>query len=173
MKSKRLIKGGLLLVLGLVVAYLLKLGGLAIDIFFPIEITVLLAGFLLGPSYGGFLGVLAPLVSLLIFKDLTVPLLLLLICKLGVYGLLSGMIYREFNLLISLISAITGGRIVFLSGLWIATNLFKIEALMSLISKKNLLTGFYSTLVQMILIPVIVGAINKKSSPKVDYKLRV
>jgi len=173
MISKSLIKGGVLLGLGLMLSYLFKLGGLTANLFLPIESTVFLAGFLLGPTYGLILGVLAPLLVLLSFKNITVAVMLLMIAKLGAYGLLSGMIYREFNLLTSLISAIIGGRIIFLVGLWIAVDLFRVEELISLINKKNFLIGFYGAMIQMILIPVIVVAIKKKSSPKIDYKLRV
>jgi niacin transporter len=173
MKGKKMVKGILLLALGVIVSYLFKLWGFAINIYLPIEITVLLAGFLLGPIYGLILGALDPLLISLCIESLRLSLILLMITKLGVYGLLSGLVYREFNILTSLISAIIGGKIIFWVGFWTAIRLFKVEQLISLISKESLLVGFYSIMIQIILIPVIITVINKKSSPKVDYKLRV
>ena len=53
MKSKKIVLSGLFIALGVVVPMIFHTVNLAGPIFLPMHIPVLLAGFLLGPVYGG------------------------------------------------------------------------------------------------------------------------
>lgn len=128
--TKRIVTGGMLLSLCLFLPFLTgqipEIGNMLL----PMHLPVLLAGFLLGPLFGGVIGLSAPLVRCLLFgRPLFYPTAISMAIELAAYGVLSGVIY--FSLLavfvkskksalsllvpiyIALISAMLGGRVAF------------------------------------------------------------
>lgn len=128
--TKRIVIGGMLLSLCLFLPFLTgqipEIGNMLL----PMHLPVLLAGFLLGPLYGGVIGMAAPLLRCLLFgRPLFYPTAISMSVELCAYGVLAGVIY--FSLLaiwgknrkntlsllnpiyVTLISAMLGGRVAF------------------------------------------------------------
>jgi len=96
MKSevKKMSEAAVLLALGILLPLAFHLWGAAGPIFAPMHLPVLLAGFILGPFYGGLLGLLVPLFSFLITGMPGVGSLPGMMIELFLYGLASGLLFR-------------------------------------------------------------------------------
>ena len=113
---RNLIIGGLFVALGIVIPIAFHFIG-AGSVFLPMHIPILLAGFIAGPTIGGFTGAITPILSALLtgMPPLMPPKAQMMVAELAVYGLLSGFTYKvkHLNLILSLIIAMFGGRIVY------------------------------------------------------------
>ncbi len=168
--SRKLAFGGLLLAISLVLPQLFHGTGIprSGEIFLPMHIPVLLAGFVLGPLYGGAIGALAPLLSSLITGMPPPARLPFMIFELAAYGLLSGLFYYRLRLgskpggiYISLLLAMVGGRLVYggfllVAGAFTGTPITTLGALGVAIT-----TGAVGILIQILLLPPIVLALRK------------
>ena len=64
MRTKKMIYGGLLTAVGLVLPQAFHVFGQGVGMaFLPMHLPVMIAGILLGPCYGGLIGLIVPLVS--------------------------------------------------------------------------------------------------------------
>lgn len=133
----------------------------------PMHIPVLLAGFLVGPASGVVVGLLAPGLSHLLTgmpPTYAVPLMSL---ELPIYGLLAGLTYRKLhlNIYIALIISMIVGRLAFGLGLF-ALGLFMelpYSAAAFFASGGALWTGLPGIAVQIVIIPLIVAALNRRA----------
>lgn len=130
--------------------------------FLPMHIPVLLCGFLCGWPYGAVCGLLTPLLSsLLTGMPPIFPVAAAMMPELCAYGLLSGLLYRKHNLYFALLGAMLGGRIV--SGL--ANLLFLGMAgkpySFSIFLSSNFVQALPGIIVQIVLIPLLVLALQK------------
>ena len=133
----------------------------------PMHIPVLLAGFLVGPASGVVVGLLAPVLSYLLTgmpPSYAVPLMSL---ELPMYGLVAGIAYRKLhlNIYIALIIAMIVGRLAFGFGLFGLGLFMKLpySASAFFASGGALWSGLPGIVVQLVVIPLIVAALNRKS----------
>ncbi|MEG0451837.1 MAG: ECF transporter S component [Coprobacillus sp.] len=168
MNAKKLTYMGLLLAVGIVLPQVFHFAGPQSGaIFLPMHIPVLIAGFVLGPIYGLALGLLLPLVSSVLTGMPAIIRLPFMIGELMAYGYFSGLIYKltkgkSWSCILSLLSAMILGRIVYGLMLMIATYLLNMNvgglaAVMVAIS-----TGIPGIIIQLILIPLLVYALERK-----------
>jgi len=142
--------------------------GLGGRLFLPMHIPALLAGFLVGPSSGVIVGLLAPLVSYLLTgmpPTYAVPLMSL---ELPMYGLVAGIAYRKLhlNIYIALVVAMIVGRVMFGLGLFVLGMFIELPYTAAVFFSTGgaIVTGLPGIAVQIVLIPLIVAAFNRNSS---------
>lgn len=157
----------------LALAILLPIGfhtfGLAGRIFLPMHVPVLLAGFLVGPVAGITVGLLAPLLSHLLTGMPPTYAVPLMTFELAVYGSVAGIAYQKvrLNIYLALIIAMVVGRIVFGLGL-LALGLFMdlpYTAAQFFSTGGAIVTGLPGIVVQLLIIPVIVKALQRVYRP--------
>ncbi|MCI9510092.1 MAG: ECF transporter S component [Angelakisella sp.] len=169
-KTKDLVFASLCVALGLVVPQVFhfipfvgavpNLGG----VFLPMHIPVLLCGFLCGWKYGAVCGAVVPFLSSVVTgMPVLWPQGVSMICELAVYGLVTGLLYRGMNQGIypSLAAAMVAGRLV--SGVakavffGMAGKPFGMAAFLS----GAFTMAIPGILLQLVLIPVLVAALEK------------
>lgn len=133
----------------------------------PMHIGVFLCGFLCGWPYGLLVGGIAPLLRSALFgQPVLFPDACAMAFELAVYGFLAGLFYKKlpkktFNLYISLIAAMLGGRIVWgivrfaLAGL--SNTAFPLSAFLAG-AFTNAVPGI---ILHILLVPLIVLALKK------------
>lgn len=143
------------------------LGGRA---FLPMHIPVLLAGFIVGPSAGVIVGLLAPLLSFALTgmpPSYAIPLMSL---ELPIYGLIAGLFYHKLkiNIYIVLIIAMIAGRIMFGLGLFMLGLIINLpyDAAAFFSSGGAIITGLPGIIVQLLAVPLIVASVKRKQSLK-------
>lgn len=135
----------------------------------PMHIPVLLCGFFCGWQWGLLVGFIAPL-----FRSVTLgmpplfPTALCMAFELAAYGALSGLLYKalpksKLNIYVSLLAAMAGGRIV-----WGIAMLFFMGISGGTFTYAAFIAGAFTNavpgiIVQIVLIPVLVMALDKKS----------
>ena len=138
----------------------------------PMHIPVLLCGFFCGPWYGLAVGLTAPLLRSVLFgAPPLMPIGIAMSFELAAYGLLSGLLYRILPkrrpyLYVSLLSAMLGGRLV-----WGAVRVILYGLGKSPFGWAAFLSGAFTNaipgiVVQIVLIPVLVMALEKKAPGK-------
>ena len=139
--------------------------GLGGRVFLPMHIPVLLAGFLVGPSSGVIVGLLAPLLSYLLTgmpPTYAVPLMSL---ELPMYGLVAGIAYRRLrlNIYLALALAMLVGRLMFGLGLFVLGMLIDLPYTAAAFFSTGgaIVSGLPGIAVQIVLIPIIVAAFNR------------
>lgn len=169
-KTKDLVSAALCVALGLILPQVFhlvpfvgavpNLGG----VFLPMHIPVLLCGFLCGWRYGAACGAVVPLLSSVITgMPVLWPQGASMICELAVYGLVTGLLYRTLgrNVYLSLLAAMGLGRVA--SGaakavfFGMAGKPFGMAAFVS----GAFTTAIPGIVLQLILIPVLVAALEK------------
>lgn len=163
-KTNQLVKTSLFLALGLIIPYIFHITGLPGQALLPMHIPVLLCGFLLGPRYGLIIGVLTPILnSLLIGMPPIYPVGIAMALELAAYGFAAGFFHKNkrVNLFVSLIIAMLFGRII--SGI---ANYILLTAggkgyALSVFLASNFINAIWGILLQLILIPVIVKALER------------
>lgn len=104
--AKNLACAGLLLAIGLVLPYFFMSFGREVGtIFSPMDLTVLLAGLILGWRYGLVLGVITPIISSFLTGMPPLPIAVTMMFQLGVMGLITGLLREKVNRLLNLIIA--------------------------------------------------------------------
>lgn len=170
MKTKKLTYSGLLLAVGILLPQAFHITGIPQSgaVFLPMHIPVLLAGFLLGPVYGAFIGMILPVISFLLTNMPVLARLPFMMGELLAYGLLSGLLYqtfqfcqKKFGIYTSLLTAMLGGRVVYAIMLLIATYLLNIPCGGIMAAVTAAVTGIYGIIIQLILIPAVVYALKK------------
>ena len=108
---KNLVLAALFLALGLVFPSFFHMIGLG-RVFSPMHLPVLLCGFICGWKYGALVGLAVPLLSSFTGMPPLFPTGVAMAAELCGYGLLTGLLYKRFNVFISLIGAMLGGRLI-------------------------------------------------------------
>ena len=131
-------------------------------VFLPMHIPVLLCGFIIGWKYGALVGFIVPLISASITGMPPIwPVGVSMALELAAYGFFAGILYEKFNGYISLIGAMLAGRIVMgianVILLGIAGNTYTFSGFIS----GAFVTAFPGIIIQLILIPLILIALEK------------
>lgn len=163
-KGLKIVYGGLLIALGVLLPQMFHIFGQnAGMMFLPIQIPVIMAGVLLGPSYGGAVGLVVPILSCLLTGMPPVPKVYFMIFELGTYGFVSGLLARKYNIYISLCGAMIAGRIVY--GLTLIIGVFALQMnapfMNTIAFVGGITTGIPGILIQLIVIPVLYFALKK------------
>ena len=166
-KTQKLVLGGMLLALGIVLPYVTAHGiGLPGNILLPMHIPVFLCGLLCGPLYGSACGLLLPLLNSVLTGGSMPPLyptMPMMMCELLVYGLVSGLLYcktglgkRKIGVYVSMIVAMICGRLAYGGALSLLvlydTNVKALGVWASFV------TGLPGVIVQILLVPTLVFA---------------
>ncbi len=168
--TKRLTTAALMLAFGIVLPQLFHLTGIpqAGEVFLPMHIPVLLAGFVIGGDYGFFIGMLTPLISHFITGMPATPRLPFMIGELAVYGLVSGLLYHNAGLknkklggLITLVASMLAGRLFYAVMLFVAANLLNIKCGGAIAALTATVKGIYGIGLQLLVIPPIIYAAKK------------
>ena len=116
MDARKLTHGGFFVALALVLPSMFHLVGLG-QVFLPMHIPVLFAGFICGPVVGMLVGMVSPVLSALLtgMPPLTPPTAQAMVIELGLYGLLTGLLFERLHLgaYMSLIGAMFAGRVAY------------------------------------------------------------
>ena len=138
------------------------------EIFLPMHIPVLLAGFLAGPWFGLFIGAAAPVISHFITNMPPSARLPFMIGELAAYGLVSGLLYykadlksKKFGTVITLIAAMVAGRAVYAAMLAGASEFFGMENAGAMAAVTAAVKGVYGIALQFVIIPPVVYAVKK------------
>lgn len=166
-RIRQMVYAGICLALALVLPFLTGQIPQIGKMLCPMHIPALLCGFICGPVWGGLIGFIAPLLRYLLFgMPMLMPTGLSMAFELCVYGIVSGIVYKRLPkktgyIYLTLIISMIIGRIV--AG--ISTYLIMISGgqayTMATFISVNFVMAVPGIIVQIILIPVIVMALNK------------
>ena len=153
------IMGAIFVAMGLLLPVAFPLVGAMGSVFLPMHIPVLMAGLLLGPRLGFWVGLLTPSLSSLVTGMPPVfPTLAIMAPELAASGFLGGLLYRTWQmpLLLALIVALFCGRLVVGIDVWLLVQLVGLEASPWLFVSAATLKGLPGMAVQLIFIPLLV-----------------
>lgn len=169
--TKKLVIGGLLLALGIIIPSIFHLTGIPGKVFLPMHIPVLIGGFLLPPGLALLLGMLTPLLnSLVTGMPELIPMGVIMVFELGIYGLMASLMYRRFKLpsVISLIISMVVGRIMAGLTVFILAAFFAIQLDPMIFIIGGVTAGIPGIVVQLIFIPSLIHAIVKYTTINLD-----
>ncbi|MDK2867708.1 MAG: hypothetical protein PWP51_2631 [Clostridiales bacterium] len=135
----------------------------------PMHIPVLLCGFICGWPYGLAVGFIAPLLRFLMFGMPPIfPTGIAMAFELAVYGAVAGLIYYRSkrsaaSLYTALIGAMIAGRLVWGVVRFILASAFGLDFSMALFLSGAFFTAIPGIIVQLILIPAIVIAVERQN----------
>ncbi|WP_027340422.1 ECF transporter S component [Halonatronum saccharophilum] len=158
MELKKLTQSGILLALGIILPYAFHASGVGGNIFLPMHLPALLAGFIVGPVYGMAVGGLSPLVNFFITGRPPIPIMPLMVVELAVFGLITGLLYKKVHININLIIAMLVGRLVYRTIFVLFIGEFANPLVLVAANLPGELPGIA---MQLALIPVIVDLVNK------------
>ena len=133
----------------------------------PMHLPVLLCGFLCGPLWAGGIGLIAPLLRYVLFHMPPIyPTAFSMCFELAAYGLVSGLLYRRLPekfgwLYLSLIAAMVAGRLVWGAVRAIISGTGGAAFTWALFLTEGFVNAIPGIIVQLILIPAIVTALQK------------
>lgn len=165
--------GGVFIAFAIIVPQLFHLTGVpqSGQVFLPMHIPVLLSGFVIGPVFGLFVGMISPIISSLMTGMPDMARLPFMVIELATYGLASGAIYhflrlknRKFSTYLSLIGAMICGRIVYAFSLLIAANILQLKVGAPSVVITAIVTGAVGILIQIVMIPPLVYLLEKSGS---------
>lgn len=162
-KTKKITYSALFLALGVIFPQIFHLFGGTGQVFLPMHIPVLLAGFFLGGTSAALVGFLTVLLSAAITGMPPVPVIYFMLVEVTVYGLVAGLAYKKFklNVYVSLILAMVVGRLALaisvftlqpLLGLKLSPQVYMIDAVVK---------GLPGIIIQLLFIPIIVFSIER------------
>lgn len=162
-KSRKLVFAAFMVALGLLLPFLtgqVAFGTMLLPMHFP----VLIGGLLLGPFWGLLIGAVTPLLRSVLFgMPVMMPMAVGMAFELAAYGGLSGLLYRRcrMNLYVSLIASMLGGRVI-----WGVVSVFLYGILqkgfgMQMFVSSAFLNAMPGIVLQIILVPLIVKALQK------------
>lgn len=126
-------------------------------IFLPIQFPVFMAGLLLGPVYGGIIGVLVPVLGCLLTAMPPVPKVYFMLFELVTYGVVTGLLRKKcgvyFNLLISMVA----GRVLYAIALVAGVGLLGLQAAFATRSAfiSGIVMGIPGMILQILVLPVL------------------
>lgn len=164
--TKELVKGGLFLALGLILPYIFHFTGMPGNMLLPMHIPVLLCGFILGERYGLIIGFITPLInSVLTGMPPIYPTAISMAFELACYGWLSGYLFRKksWNIYLCLILAMIFGRLISGFANYVLLGFVGKPFVLKLFMISTFVKPVWGILIQIIIIPIIVKAIEKNS----------
>lgn len=135
----------------------------------PMHIPVLLCGFFCGWPWGLTVGLTAPVLRSVLFgMPPMFPTALCMSLELAAYGVVSGLLYRKLprsrgSIYISLLSAMVAGRLVWGAARFLCAGLDVSAFGLSAFWAGAVTTAIPGIVVQIILIPILVMALEKRS----------
>ncbi len=134
-------------------------------VFLPMHLPVLLAGFLVGPSSGVVVGLLAPTISHLLTQmppPYAVPLMSV---ELPIYGLIAGIAYNrlKLNIYVALVAAMIVGRVMFGLSLFVLGIFVDLPytAAKWFSTGGAIVSGLPGIALQLLLVPILVAAVRR------------
>lgn len=133
----------------------------------PMHLPVLIAGFILGWKYGFIVGFITPLLRSILFgMPPMYPIAIAMAFELGVYGLITGLLYnllakRKASIYISLIFAMLAGRLAWGVVSYILFFLQGTGFTMSMFIAGVFANSLIGIIIQLILVPIIVIALER------------
>lgn len=131
------------------------------------HIPTYIGGMICGPLYGVIIGVFSPLLSMLLFSMPNGLSLYSMMIELGVYGFMSGLLYRSINtknnivnIYLSLIGSMITGKIVY--GICNVLIFKAGQYSFSLWITAAFISGFIGIIVHLVIIPPIIMLFQKK-----------
>lgn len=170
MKTKRLVLGGVLIGVNLLLPYLFHFIPQGGKLFLPMHAGVLIAGLLLGPVYGSIIGGIAPFLGFLVNGMPQMPMAVYMMFELVVYGAAAGLLMmlctrlrlnRLAAIYLSLIGSMVIGRLVY-AGVLLVSGLFKLDKAPAVITVfTSFLAGVPGIIIQLIAVPAVVIAAGR------------
>lgn len=158
MKTHLMTRSGLLVALGIILPYIAHMTGIAGRVFLPMHLPPLLAGFLVGPFYALIIGAVLPPLNFAISGMPPMPTMVFMALELAAFGLITGLMYRKFNVIISLITAMLAGRVIYALAFAL---LIEFQNPLVIIGG-GIVTGLPGIIIQIVLIPLIVTLLEKR-----------
>ena len=158
MKTRLMTRSGLLVALGIVLPYIAHLTGIGGSVFLPMHLPPLLAGFLVGPFYALIIGAVLPPLNFAITGMPPMPIMVFMILELAAFGLITGVMYKRFNVIVSLITAMLAGRIIYALAFAL---IIEFQNPLIIIGG-GIVTGLSGIIIQIVLIPLIVTLLEKR-----------
>lgn len=165
----RLVATAVLIAIGVLLPIVFHMAGAMGSVFLPMHIPVLITGLFLGPRSGAIAGMITPLLSSLVTgMPPILPIAPIMSVELAAYGAISGYLYhrRQFSLLVSLVGAMIGGRLLATGAVAIMVELIHIKITPLAYLSGAVLTGFPGMVIQLILIPQLVKRLCIKMKNK-------
>lgn len=169
MDIRKLTRGAFFLALGVVLPQVFHLiGGQATgQMFLPMHIPVLLAGFLVCPWAGLYVGLLSPFISHLLTgmpPMAPVPILVLMSVELPLMGMMAGLLHRrlKLNIFVSLPVAMLAGRLGIAVAFMVLTSMAGLElgSLWAYVTGA-VVTGLPGIAMQLVLVPLLVAGLER------------
>lgn len=136
----------------------------------PMHIPVILCGFICGWKYGSAIGLLLPIMRSLIFgMPILYPKAIAMAFELAIYGFVCGFLYFRFKkksvftIYVSLVSAMILGRVALALANIALLGIGEGKYTFALFVSGALLDAIPGIILQLLLIPAVVVAINKAS----------
>lgn len=165
MKTREITISAILIALGVIIpmfTHYIAAG----NIILPMHIPVLIAGLLLKPRYAVIVGVTTPILSsVLTGMPPAFPMLPIMIFELAAYALVASILFRvkNLNIYVALIISLIIGRVVALVVVFIMIQFFNPPFQSATIFIANAIsTGWIGIVIQLIIIPPLVMAVNKQ-----------
>lgn len=174
-KTKQLVISALLLAAGLVLPFLTGSIPNFGRMLLPMHLPVLLCGFLGGPVYALAVGAVAPLLRFALFGMPPIfPTGVAMCFELAAYGVISSLMYRrlprrKLSIYAALLIAMVGGRIVWGLVRWLIAGLAGSSFTFAMFLSGALLKAVPGIIVQIVLIPLLVMAIER-AFPKLTQR---
>ncbi len=169
---KKMVLAALFLALALVLPFLTGQIPEVGSMLCPMHIPALLAGFFCGWPWGLAVGIIAPVLrSLLFTMPPMFPQAVCMAFELGTYGALSGLLYAKLpnqksSIYIALISAMVLGRLVWGGARFLCTGLDVTKFGLSAFWAGAVTSAIPGILIQLILVPILVMALEKYNPTK-------
>ncbi len=170
MKTKKLVLGGVLIGVNLLLPYLFHFIPQGGKLFLPMHIGVLIAGLLLGPVYGAVIGGIAPFLGFLINGMPQMPMAVYMMFELIAYGAAAGLLMLLFQRLrlnriagiyLSLIGSMLVGRLVY-AGVLLFSGLIQLDKAPAAITVfTSFLAGIPGIVIQLVVVPAVVMAAGR------------
>lgn len=166
-RTKDLVIAAVLLALGVVLPMIVHMTGVNGAIFLPMHIPVLISGLVVGSPLGLIVGIISPIINNLLTGMPAIPFLWVMLVELGIYGYISGYLYRKVkmtlmpSLIISMIIGRVGGALmVLILGKGFGMPVPPIDKFL----QGATIVALPGIIIQIILIPMIVNAYEKSKS---------
>lgn len=171
--TKRTVVSALSLALGFVLPFLTGQIPEIGNALLPMHIPVLICGFICGWPYGLLVGFITPLLRSFLFGMPTLPSALAMGFELATYGAMTGLLYEllrrtKWRTYISLLGAMIAGRLVWGVTSFVIYGIQQSAFTWQIFVNAALLTAIPGIILQLVLIPIIILALEKAGVMKVN-----
>lgn len=165
--GKNLVSAAMLLALGLVLPFLTGQIPQIGNMMLPMHLPVLLCGLICGWQYGGIVGFVLPLFRYVLFGAPPMPAGAAMAFELAAYGAVVGFLYARSRwqcvvaLYRCLIAAMVAGRLVWAAARMVLLGVSSVPFTWEIFLSSALLTAIPGILLQLIVIPAVMVALNR------------